>query len=167
MHVYLAGDYRSTALKQWLMSTLQGLEGLTVTDLGCSVAEARATDYGQASGGCDYPQAALALASALEEDPRALGVGICGSGVGICMACNALPGLYAVRGTDAAMVAESRAHNGANVLCLSAYDYDEGDPLAEEDILDMLEAFLTTVPDDVPRHIRAREALRALDKCHH
>ncbi len=51
---------------------------------------------------------------------RNLGVLICTTGVGMCMAANKVPGIRAAQVCDEPMAALARQHNNANVLCLAA-----------------------------------------------
>ncbi|WP_104750454.1 ribose 5-phosphate isomerase B [Helicobacter cynogastricus] len=69
----------------------------------------------------DYPDYAKEvcnklLASSMPKDTR--GILVCGSGIGMSIACNKIPGVRAALCTDAYMAKMARLHNDANVLCL-------------------------------------------------
>lgn len=70
------------------------------------------------SDSVDYPDFAHALAAALKDDPDALGILVCGSGIGVSIAANRHPHIRAALCTNATMARLTRAHNNANVLCL-------------------------------------------------
>ncbi len=67
----------------------------------------------------DYPDyAKLVCKEVLAEN--ALGILVCGSGIGMSMAANKIKGIRAALCTDEYMAKFARAHNNANVLCLGA-----------------------------------------------
>lgn len=66
------------------------------------------------------------------------GILFCGSGVGMAIAANKIPGIRAAVGHDIDEVRISRHDDDINVLCLSA------DTLSIEDAEELIEAFLTT-----------------------
>ena len=69
----------------------------------------------------DYPDYANALAQNLKNDPQALGVLICGTGIGVNIAANRHKWIRAAVCNDGLKVVKlARAHNHANVLCLGA-----------------------------------------------
>ncbi len=66
----------------------------------------------------DYPDFAIALAQRVTEEENALGILICGTGNGMCIAANKIPNIRAAVCYDEFTARESRAHNNANILCL-------------------------------------------------
>ncbi|CCF81758.1 ribose 5-phosphate isomerase B [Helicobacter bizzozeronii] len=66
----------------------------------------------------DYPDFAYQVIDALKQDCQAKGVLVCGSGIGMSIACNRVAGMRAALCTDAYMARMARLHNDANVLCL-------------------------------------------------
>lgn len=68
----------------------------------------------------DYPDIALAISSKVLQNTNNLGIAICGTGVGISIACNKLRGIRAALCTDEYMAEYSRKHNNANILCLGS-----------------------------------------------
>ncbi len=122
MRWFVGSDHAGYALKRHLSELLRGL-GDEVADLG--------TDSEQS---VDYPDygAAVGRAVASARTPT-LGLIICGTGVGISIAANKVPGIRAALCTDAQTAAGARKWNDANVLALSLRLTSE--PLATE-ILD-------------------------------
>jgi len=105
----------------------------------------------------DYPDYALLVARAVASGEAALGVLVCGTGIGMSMAANRIPGVRAAlcrTGYEARM---ARQHNDANVLCLGERVTGEG--LAAE----VLEAFLAA-DFEGGRHGRRVEKIEALGR---
>jgi len=68
----------------------------------------------------DYPTFAARVAAQVVARRDDLGILVCGSGIGVCIAANKVPGIRAAYVTDTYSAKMSRAHNDANVLCLGA-----------------------------------------------
>jgi ribose 5-phosphate isomerase B len=124
MRIHIGNDHRGYELKRrarlWLTE-----HGHEVIDHGADTTES-----------CDYPDYAFAVARAVAAHPGDLGVVICGSGIGVSMAANKVPGVRAALCMTPAMAAQSRRHNDANVLALGA------DNLPDEENLRILETWL-------------------------
>jgi ribose 5-phosphate isomerase B len=68
----------------------------------------------------DYPAYAARVATRVAARRDDLGILVCGSGIGVCIAANKVPGIRAAYATDTYSAKMARAHNDANVLCLGA-----------------------------------------------
>ena len=97
----------------------------------------------------DYPDLAWAVGRAVSDGAADRGILVCGSGTGMVMAANKVPGVRAAYGADPEQAAMSRRHNDANVLCLSA------DRSSVDEMIAMIEPWLTA-PFDGGRHARRR-----------
>src|SRR5262245_61750064 len=76
-------------------------------------------DFGTNSGdSCDYPDFAHALAKGIERGEVALGLLVCGTGVGMAISANRHAGVRAVVCSETFSARMAREHNDANVLCL-------------------------------------------------
>src|SRR5206468_11991187 len=91
-------------LKAWLIS-----RGHDVVDLGTHSAES-----------VDYPDFAVGVGSAVTAGKADRGVLVCGTGIGMAMAANKVPGVRAAACSDAFTARMSREHNDANVLAIGA-----------------------------------------------
>lgn len=69
---------------------------------------------------CDYTDAAWAVGSAVAGGEAQMGILVCGTGIGTCIAANKIPGVRAALVHDEITAQMSRSHNDANVVCLSA-----------------------------------------------
>lgn len=133
--VYMASDHAGFHLKSFLADHLRS-KGHEAHDLGPT------TDVS-----CDYPDSAQAVAAALLSREGALGILICGTGIGMSMAANRIHGIRAALATCEFHARACRAHNNANVLCLGERITGQG--LAA----DLANIFLTT-PFEGGRHLR-------------
>jgi ribose 5-phosphate isomerase B len=66
----------------------------------------------------DYPDFGKAVGQAVAGGKATFGIIVCGSGIGISIAANRIPGVRAALCTSAEMAKLSRQHNNANVLAL-------------------------------------------------
>lgn len=75
---------------------------------------------------CDYPIYGQRVGEAVSFGDCDRGIAICGTGLGISMAVNKVPGIRGALCTNEFMAEMSRAHNDANVLVLGARVLGEG-----------------------------------------
>jgi ribose 5-phosphate isomerase B len=108
MKIAIGSDHRGYDVKRRLVALLQRL-GHEVLDVG---------PHGNES--VDYPDYAFAVALAVRDKRVDRGILIDGTGIGMCMAANKVPGVRAAPCHDSITAEMSRRHNDANVLCLSA-----------------------------------------------
>jgi ribose 5-phosphate isomerase B len=104
----------------------------------------------------DYPDWAAPVARAVAAGQAEFGLLVCGTGQGMAMAANRVPGVRAAVVADTFSARATRAHNDANVLCLGQRIVGTG---VAEDILD---AFLAT-PYEGGRHAARVAKLSALE----
>jgi ribose 5-phosphate isomerase B len=106
--IALAADHAGYELKNILKEDLRAA-GHEVIDLGTN--DPQSVDY------ADY---AYALGSALKGKDDAVGVLICGTGIGISIAANRQPHIRAALVHDALSARLARQHNNANVIAMGA-----------------------------------------------
>ena len=106
--VAIGSDHGGFELKEILREHLQD-NGYLALDFGTDSTEA-----------ADYPDFALAVASAVAHGRAWRGIVVDGAGIGSCMAANKVPGVRAAMCYDRATAVNSREHNDANVLTLGA-----------------------------------------------
>src|SRR5436189_5885997 len=141
MKIAIGSDHRGYDAKRRLLPLLQQL-GHEVLDLGP-----------EGSDSVDYPDFAFQVAQAVSEGRVDRGILICGTGIGMCIAANKVPGVRAAPCHDSITAEMSRRHNDANVLCLSA------DLLGEELIERMVKIWLETAFEN-GRHARRVEKIQ-------
>jgi ribose 5-phosphate isomerase B len=108
MKIYIGADHAGWVMKDLVASALSG-EGIEVVDVGT---------YGPDS--VDYPVYAYKVARAVADGQADRGILVCGSGIGMCMAANRVPGVRGVHACELFGARMSRRHNDSNVLCLGA-----------------------------------------------
>ena len=122
--IAVGSDHAGFHLKTVLSDHLREA-GHEVIDLGCHSTER-----------CDYPDFGAAVGRAVVDGTAELGLCTCGSGIGIAMAANKIPGVRAGTVHDATSARLAHQHNDANVICM-------GERLIGEQVaIDALDAFL-------------------------
>lgn len=81
--VYIGNDHAAVAMKNELVEYIKGL-GFEVVNVGTDTEER-----------VDYPVYAVKVAKAVAQDKDALGVLICGTGIGMSLAANKIHGIRA------------------------------------------------------------------------
>ena len=106
MRIAAGSDHAGYRLKQDLVSRLIAA-GHEVDDLGTDSLER-----------VDYPDFGAAVGEAVATGNAAIGLCVCGSGIGIAIAANKIPGIRAATVHDVTSARLAREHNNANVVCL-------------------------------------------------
>jgi ribose 5-phosphate isomerase B len=106
--IAIGSDDAGYPLKQELIRYLEA-SGAEVSDYGCDSAQA-----------VDYPDVALPVARAVARGEHDRAILVCGTGIGMAIAANKVPGVYATVAHDAYSAAKARTSNNAQVLTLGA-----------------------------------------------
>ena len=104
--IAIACDHGGYDLKLEIIRYLKD-ENIEYTDLGCEGRDA-----------VDYPVYAREVTDAIKSGTCEKGILICGTGIGISIAANKVPGIRAALCTDCFCAEATRQHNNANVLAL-------------------------------------------------
>jgi ribose 5-phosphate isomerase B len=105
---YAGSDHAGFRLKQLMVAVLKEM-GDEVEDLG--------TDSEEST---DYPTYGAQVGRKVAGEPGSFGLIVCGTGIGISIAANKVPGVRAALVHDDFTAAAARAHNDANVISLGA-----------------------------------------------
>ncbi len=124
MEIAIASDHGGFELKQELIEHFAA-EGLVLRDLGTHSADS-----------CDYPDIARAMAETVLSGKAALGILICGTGIGISIAANRYHGIRAAVLYDDYVAEMAKRHNNANVLVFG------GRTMKAEDVIRRIGIFL-------------------------
>jgi ribose 5-phosphate isomerase B len=108
MQIALAADHAGYEMKRDLVANLTK-QGHDVLDLGTHSAAA-----------VDYPDAAKAVAEAIQGGDAERGIIVCGSGAGVSIAANKFPGIRAAVCHDVYTAHQAVEHDDMNVLCIGA-----------------------------------------------
>ena len=133
--VLVGADHGGVTLKDELLPLLTEMN-LTWKDVGTFGSEA-----------VDYPDIAFQVARAVAGGEAVKGILVCGSGIGMAITANRVPGVRAAVCNDLYSVRMARAHNDANILALGGRMIGAG--LARE----IVATFMTT-PFEKGRHLR-------------
>ena len=106
--VAVASDHAGFALKEEIRRLLER-EGYEQLDLGTFDDQS-----------VDYPDFGRALGEAVGNGQAGVGIAVCGTGIGISIAANRVPGVRAALCHDVTTAKLAREHNDANVLALGA-----------------------------------------------
>lgn len=124
MQIAVGSDHAGFQLKELLAEHLRAA-GHEVIDVGTGDTVS-----------VDYPDFGRAVGEAVVTGQVRFGVAVCGSGIGICIAANKLPGIRAATVHDVTSARLSREHNDANVMCVGARF------IGSQVALDAVDAFL-------------------------
>lgn len=142
MHIAIGSDHAGFNLKEMVKGVLLEM-GYTYEDFGCFD-----------TSSTDYPDIGFAVADAVAGGRFQRGILICGSGIGMCIAANKVPGIRAAVCHESFSARGAREHNDANILCLGERVIGPG--LAREIVTIFLTAGFVG-----GRHARRLEKIRA------
>ncbi len=146
--IALGADHAGLELKEKVREYLVS-QGYEVEDLGTHSPQP-----------VDYPDYAEKVAARVAAKAVAFGVLVCGTGLGVAMAANKVPGIRAAPCNDTISARLAREHNDANVLTLGGRLTDEATARK------ILDTWLAT-PFAGGRHERRVEKIAAIDLRHH
>ena len=106
MKIAIGSDHAGYNLKQELVKHL-AIKGYEVKDYGTYRAES-----------CDYSDYGRLVGEAIINKEAERGILVCGTGIGISIAANKVPGIRAANCTDTFCAHSCRQHNDANILAL-------------------------------------------------
>ncbi len=134
--IAIGSDHGGYELKKAIMKHLDS-RGLEYHDYGTYTPDS-----------CDYPDYGKKVAHAVADGECDRGIAVCGTGIGISITANKVPGIRAALCGDCFSAEATRLHNDANILALGARVVGEG--LA----LKIVDTFLDTPFSNDERHIR-------------
>lgn len=143
MRIAVAADHAGYQLKEAIKRALAG--SVEIEDLGT-----------QSEASVDYPDFAAAAARLVAAGSCDRAVLFCGTGIGMALAANKIPGIRAAAVWSAETVRLAREHNDANVIALGARIVTPGEAAA------MVRIFLDT-PFAGGRHKRRIDKVAALE----
>ena len=108
MKIAIGSDHAGLSLKNEVMAHLES-KGIEYEDFGTYTLES-----------CDYSDYAEKVSENVTAKKFELGILVCGTGIGISIAANKIPGVRAAVCTDTFSAHASREHNDANILALGA-----------------------------------------------
>jgi ribose 5-phosphate isomerase B len=144
MRIAIGADHGGYELKEQIAEFLSR-QGYAFEDLGTHTLDS-----------VDYPDFAVKVAEAVASGAFERGILVCGTGIGMSLTANKVPGIRAALCTDGFMARMARQHNDAQILCLG------GRVLGVGSALEIVEIFLTAEAHG-GRHARRVQKINALD----
>lgn len=145
--LYLAADHRGFALKEKLKAHLQS-RGVAFQDCGAS-----AYDKND-----DYTNISHTLVKTMDDHPDTLGVMLCGSGGGACIALNKHKGVRAAQGFGIDEVMALRNDDDVRILTVGA-NY-----ITEENLYALVDVFIKTPFGAQERYIRRIKEIQEIEQ---
>ena len=144
MKIVVGSDHAAYELKEAIKEKLTK-EGHEVIDVGCDSTES-----------VDYPKYGHAVGRTVASGEAERGIAVCGSGIGISIACNKVPGIRAALCTSVEMAEMCRRHNNANIVCMGAR------MISQELAFDIIDKWMTT-DFEGGKHLRRINEIEDLD----
>ncbi len=146
MKIGIANDHRGYNLKEFLKQNLSDYE---IVDYGTDSEEA-----------VDYPDYGFLLGEKVVSGEVSYGIAICGSGIGISIACNKVKGIRCAKVSSVWDAKMTRCDNDANIIALSANT-------DSSEALEMVNTFLTTEASTLERHRKRIEKIKKYEDEHY
>ena len=108
MKIGIANDYTALEMKKEIIAYLES-KGHEIVDYGTDSTEST-----------DYPIWGEKVANAVAGGEVEKGIAICGTGLGISLACNKVNGIRACVCSEPYTARYSRLHNNCNIICFGA-----------------------------------------------
>ncbi len=135
MKIGIVSDHRGYELKQKIIQNLEK-EDYEIIDFGANSKELT-----------DYPDYAFLLGKEVANQNVDYGVAICGSGIGMSIACNKVKGIRCAKVSNVEEARMTRNDNDANIVTF-------GEKLELEEALEIIKNFITTPFSRVERYKR-------------
>ena len=148
MKIAIGSDHGGYRLKEEIIKVVEQL-GHEVTDFGCTCADS-----------VDYPDYALEVCNQVVAGKADRGILICGTGIGMSIAANKIPGIRCALVHDVFSAKATREHNDSNVLAMGERVIGPG--LAAE----IVSVWLSTEFSHQERHQNRINKVKALEEKH-
>lgn len=135
MIIGIASDHRGTEKKKQIIDILEK-NGITVVNYGTDTTVS-----------VDYPLFAFKVGEAVSKKEIDFGILLCGTGIGMSIACNKVIGIRCAKVNNKEEVFLARSHNNANVISLSS-------DLSLYKTRQIIKTFIETTFSNEERHIK-------------
>lgn len=146
IRVALGGDHAGFTLKK---AVAERFASRVATLIDCGTHD---------ESSCDYPDFAIAVAREIIAGKVDRGIVVCGSGVGVSVAANKIPGIRAAICHDTYSAHQGVEHDDMNVLCIG------GRIIGSELAFEIVEAFLGATYTPGERHARRLDKVLDIEK---
>ena len=145
MKIGFASDHRGFKLKEILKEEMLN-RNYEVVDFGTNSEES-----------VDYPQYAFKLGENVRDGNVDFGVAICGSGIGISIACNKVKKVRCAKVTNSEEAKYTREDNNSNIIAF-------GEKTPVEEAIKIVDTFVTTPFSEGERHQRRINQISAYEE---
>ena len=142
----IASDHRGYILKEQIIDRL--VDKYDIKDCGTTSNES-----------VDYPDYAFKLGNLVADKDVDFGIAICGSGIGISIACNKVKGVRCAKVDNLEEVIATRNDNDSNIIAF-------GEKMPLDKALELIEKFITTPASQEEKHKRRREKIKEYEEEH-
>lgn len=142
MKIVIAWDHAGLEAAKTLIDNLK--------QKGYHIAEFGPKEYNRAD---DYPDFVIPAMKNLQRSPDSVGIVLCKNGVGVSMLANKFKGIRAALSFNEKHTTTAREDDDANVLAIPAFY------LSDEEMMDIVNAFLNTKFTGLKRHARRLEKI--------
>ena len=147
MKIGFASDHRGYKLKKELINELKK-ENYEIIDYG--------TDSEEST---DYPDYAFKLGENVAKKNVDFGVAICGSGIGISIACNKVKGIRCAKVSNQEEAEVTRIDNDSNIVAF-------GEKTSFDEAIAIVKAFINTESSDLEKHKRRINKIKEYEETH-
>ena len=141
MKLGIASDHRGYKLKEEIKEVLD-----TVKDYGTNNEES-----------CDYPDYAYKLSQGVLNNEVDFGIAICGSGIGISIACNKVKGIRCAKVSTPEEALYTRNDNDSNIVAFS-------EQTDLETALQIIDKFINTPFSNEEKHLRRINKIKEIEE---
>ena len=132
MKIGFASDHRGYKLKEELINTFK--DSYEIVDYGTNSEES-----------ADYPDFGFKLGESVVRGDVDFGVAICGSGIGISIACNKVKGVRCAKVSNSEEARYTRIDNNSNIVAF-------GEKTSLEEAIDIVKTFIETPFSNLEKH---------------
>lgn len=142
MRIGIASDHRGYNLKE----QIKNVSNYEITDYGTNSTES-----------CDYPDYAYKLSQGVLNNEVDFGIAICGSGIGISIACNKVKGIRCAKVSTPEEAMYTRNDNDSNIVAFS-------EQTDLQTALQIIDKFINTPFSNEEKHLRRINKIKEIEE---
>ncbi|MEE0683369.1 MAG: RpiB/LacA/LacB family sugar-phosphate isomerase [Bacilli bacterium] len=140
----IASDHRGYILKEQIIDRL--MNQYDITDCGTTSEES-----------VDYPDYAFKLGNLVADKDVDFGIAICGTGIGISIACNKVKGVRCAKVDTKEEAIATRVDNDSNIIAF-------GEKMPLEKAVELITTFIETKASEEEKHVRRRQKIKEYEE---
>ena len=144
IRIGIASDHRGYILKEQIIDRL--VDKYDITDCGTTSNES-----------VDYPDYAFKLGNLVADKDVDFGIAICGTGIGISIACNKVKGVRCAKVDTKEEAIATRVDNDSNIIAF-------GEKMPLEKAVELITIFIETKASEEEKHVRRRQKIKEYEE---